>query len=56
MIDPRFPRPARAYRIGSTLKINLAKRNRYDASVAERADRAEGRLVPDAWAAIGESV
>ena len=29
--------------------------NRYDASVAERAGRAEGRLVPDAWASIGES-
>jgi hypothetical protein len=26
--------------------------NRYDASVAEQA---EGRLVPDAWASIGES-
>jgi hypothetical protein len=29
--------------------------NRYDASVAERAGRPEGRLVPDAWASIGES-
>ena len=29
--------------------------NRYDASVAERAGRAESRLVRDAWASIGES-